>query len=574
MESTELSGTLLRAQLRRLFFSFAAHPYLTLLLCCAAFAFSFSYVDYWTLAPTPFFYVLCAALGIAACAWLLLKRQPWQLCIGVCAAVGALCVGAGLFNGSGQFVYFIYALIALCAAAAVYLALKKRLSTPKAIFLILCAAFLLRAAYIVSTAYYIRQHDSYGHTDWGHLGYIWYFFEHDFALPDFDPRTVWQFYHPPLHHFLEALWLKVQSLLGISAYTLFENLQIPTLFYSCCSTVTAYKVFRQLKLKGLPLLIPTAVIALHPTFSLFSGYINNDPLCTLFIFLAVLMTLRWYDEPNMRNILKLAVFIGLGMMTKLSAALIAPAVALVLLWRFAADKRSRRALLGQFAAFGAVCAPLGLWHPLYCLVRFGVPLGFVPSAGVTSNEIPSSVYPFVNRIFITSLDPIRFPFFNTDPKYNYNIPATLLRSSLFSEFQFSETVFGLKLYHLLAVLNCLCALTALVIMLRVLFSKKYDISPCQKLFFACAYAVLMVSYTSFAFKYPSICSMNFRYIAPVLLFTLSFVGVWLKRALKNENRPALVKAYGASALFGAFCAASMLIYIIICLTIVSVAGGI
>ena len=83
---------------------------------------------------------------------------------------------------------------------------------------ILAAGCLLRLFYVLFSTIYDRQYDigmidlDAGHTvTGGHLAYIQYLYE-NWKLPDFDPTTVYQFNHPPLHHYLCALWMKLCSL--------------------------------------------------------------------------------------------------------------------------------------------------------------------------------------------------------------------------------------------------------------------------------------------------------------------------------------------------------------------------
>lgn len=82
---------------------------------------------------------------------------------------------------------------------------------------ILAAGCMLRLFYVLFSTIYDRQYDigmidlDAGHTvTGGHLAYIQYLYE-NWKLPDFDPTSVYQFNHPPLHHYLCALWMKLCS---------------------------------------------------------------------------------------------------------------------------------------------------------------------------------------------------------------------------------------------------------------------------------------------------------------------------------------------------------------------------
>ena len=97
--------------------------------------------------------------------------------------------------------------------------------------------------------------------------------------------------------------------------------------------ILMYRLLRELSFQGLSLLLPLAVFCLHPYMIFLAGSINNDMLSILFMLLTMLYTLRWSQKPCFKNIVILALSIGLGMSTKLSVAYLAPATALVFLWK-------------------------------------------------------------------------------------------------------------------------------------------------------------------------------------------------------------------------------------------------
>ena len=97
---------------------------------------------------------------------------------------------------------------------------------------ILAAGCMLRLFYVLFSTIYDRQYDigmidlDAGHTvTGGHLAYIQYLYE-NWKLPDFDPTSVYQFNHPPLHHYLCALWMKLCSLFISNTDVLEESIQV------------------------------------------------------------------------------------------------------------------------------------------------------------------------------------------------------------------------------------------------------------------------------------------------------------------------------------------------------------
>ena len=75
--------------------------------------------------------------------------------------------------------------------------------------IIIIIGILLRTMYIIYTPITERQHDVDYFNYEGHLSYINTIYETG-KLPE---TNEWQYYHPPLHHFLSAVWLKTTEVL-------------------------------------------------------------------------------------------------------------------------------------------------------------------------------------------------------------------------------------------------------------------------------------------------------------------------------------------------------------------------
>ena len=141
-----------------------------------------------------------------------------------------------------------------------------------------------------------------------------------------------------------------------------------------------------------------AILCFHPTLILMAGSINNDILSALLMMAAALWTLRWYRAPSFGRILCIALCIGLAMMTKLSGALVAPAVAVVFLIKLIQSRKAPGRLIGQYAAFGAAVFPLGLWWGVRNLLRFGTPITYVPMIADTDVQYIGHI-PVLQRLF-------------------------------------------------------------------------------------------------------------------------------------------------------------------------------
>ena len=113
-----------------------------------------------------------------------------------------------------------------------------------------------------------------------------------------------------------------------------------------------------------------------PTFFILAGSVNNDMLSVLFSLTALMLAVKWYKNPTMSGILRLALAIGLGMMTKLSVAMVAPAVAVLFAVKFF-QSRFSAALSHNFPRLRR-SRSLGLWWGVRNLIKSGVPITYVP----------------------------------------------------------------------------------------------------------------------------------------------------------------------------------------------------
>ena len=274
---------------------------------------------------------------------------------------------------------------------------------------------------------------------------------------------------------ISALWLWLsEHVFGISNAAAQESLQTLSLFYAMAIVITAYRILRHFRLEGMALYVPLAVVAFHPSFILFSGSINNDALSVVFILGAVLWTLKWYEKQTWEGIVKIALCIGLGMMTKLSAAMVAIPVAAVFLVVLARQLRQRNwRILGQLGGFAVICFPLGLWYPVRNLVRFGVPLTYVQEMPENSVQYLGEQL-FLSRILDFSPHQVASVFEQwvqrTGGSYNeYNPLIALLKNAMFGEY-INEYTLDCSLWRILTGvvlfrLNVVLAAAALAAML-------------------------------------------------------------------------------------------------------------
>lgn len=485
----------------------------------------------------------------------------------IVAAMGFLCILSTMIfdktKDMGGAVFPVMCLLAIGVLAA-YLVYDDKLTTQNAAILIMAAGFILRLNYVIYTPLSetsrLRQHDlfSFGGTK-GHSAYIEHFYNNGFTLPSFDPTTRAQFYHPPLHHILAAMWMRLLTTFGMGYSRAIGSLQFLTLFYSSCCMVVSERIFSKLRLNGAALLIPLSIVAFHPTFIILAGSVNNDILALLFVLLSVYTTLRWYEDPTTKNILYIALSIGLGMSTKLSAALVSIPIALLFLMKLISAKKKTYETIMQYCVFGVVCLPLGLWYSIRNAIKFDVPFTYVQKLSETSDQYigDKSVY---ERLFDYSYGPFKNVFLNritTGAEYfEYNPLVAIIKTSLFGEYNYADTNASITPFcRALLILNMIMIALSLAATVYFAIRKTKHADKTEKVFLLFYQILLFCYFIKFCFDFPHNCSMDFRYIVPTMILGAFFIGASLDEfSVVHRKNTALVKGVrvtviGATALF-------------------------
>lgn len=173
-----------------------------------------------------------------------------------------------------------------------------------------------------------------------------------------------QFYHPPLHHFILANILRVMDNFDVPASVKLETMQFAPLLYSIIILVAVYKILGELGLDEKDKILPMVLMGFLPINIYMAGAINNDTLVLMFSVLSLLYTLKWQKIPSMKNAILLALWLGLGMMTKTSIiVMIIPAVYVYfkeLIDQVYKDKKYWKLLI-QLLVFAIIVGSLGLW---------------------------------------------------------------------------------------------------------------------------------------------------------------------------------------------------------------------
>lgn len=414
--------------------------------------------------------------------------------------------------------------------------------------LILAGGFLVGLCFILRLPYGFSWHDLASYSaDFsgaskpdGHLGYIAWIVENG-TLPTMDPRVEGYsvFYNPPLYHLIQAGFMRLNLWLQVPQAVALENLQVTTLLFASACPLVAVDLMRFLGIRERGVHAGALVMAFQPSLWILGATLNNDILSILCILACILFTVRWERTRRMRDILGIALSLGAGMATKLSAALLIPCVALAFIVAFFRDLKRWKRYLGQFAAFLAVSVPPAVAWPLYHLLAFDLPLNYVRLPAETIYVGHLSLW---QRFGIPDWFARRTLFYTGVRKTDHNVWMQTLKTAVFDELTLFEN--GTVLWYVAYLLMALFAglvLIGFVLFVRMLLRRPARLSGLGATFLGVYGAALAGNYVKFCVDYPYICSFNFRYIAPLLL--LGALGIAAGRSRAHACAGRCLSAY-------------------------------
>lgn len=445
--------------------------------------------------------------------------------------------------------------VGVCAAIALIILIKtKRLKAETLIILLILAGMIMRIGYMLYTPMGLRGHDVCGFEDSGHLDYIYQIFKTGKLPQSYD----YQFYHPPLNAILQAIVVKVFSWFqpGVDLEAVFQAAKIVPCFASCALLLVCYSLFRELRMSARAIALSLGVLAFQPTFYLFSASINNDSLMLLFYMIAVLYTVRWYSNPKLKNILMIALSIGLGMSTKLSAVTVAAFTAPVFLLMLIQRIRQRNALpvIGQYAAFAAVCLPLGLWYTVRNRILFRISYRYMYTLS-RWNDLYCGDQSIYKRFLSFPIQQIINPLY-CKPYTDYNIWVYLAKCAVFGEFSFERSALvaaPLTLSNLLLIVLSVAAMIYVVI-------RGKETNFFARFGLLWIWLIQIGSFVMFNLMYPFGCTMDLRYIVPTVIVGAAYLGIALDRLKGKNGRIDNLLFYFGAATIALVAVASILFY--------------
>lgn len=397
---------------------------------------------------------------------------------------------------------------------------------------IMLIGIAIRVIYVLYTPINVRQHDVNDKFEHGHLDYIYTLFTTG-KLPT---SNTYQFYQQPLHHIITAGWMKLCQFLNIDVNKNIELIQILPLIYSILIMIVIYKILKELKIDDKYKILVMLLVAIHPTFIILSGSVNNDILMFLFTFLAILYLLKWNKEQTTRNTVMLALFTALIALTKISGTIIAIPILYVFISKFVNDYKNNKnrkyiinKYLAKFSLFGVIALGFGLLYSVRNMILFKQSIFYVPNPGEDLYFGDKSLGEIL-KAFPRELAQIY-----CNPYKDCNAFAYIIKCSLFGEFALPSKDNFLSI--ILIVLNIILIAISLVSMFRVIRNKNVDQGSKQNLLiFIVFYLSEIFMYTYSIITKPYGCTMDFRYIIPTVFFGIMFIVYDIMNTKKNNKK--------------------------------------
>ena len=424
---------------------------------------------------------------------------------------------------------FIYICLSAVIITGCVLRIKNKLTIEILLFLIFLLGVLMQLNYMLITPVNYRQHDVFSYNNAGHQGYAFSLYSgHLPTQVDKQGHLDYQFYHPPFNAFMQAMcmhfcepFMKMYNAMFNSTYykvgdwdSMYQTVEILSTFYMNIATYFAIKIAYKLKVDNKYKAAGAFFVALFPYMMILAGQENNDPLCVMNCFIVIYFTICWWENHSYFNAIMIGLFAGLAMFAKLSGALIIlPAIvafAFVLIQSIIKKEKFAYILI-QGAIIGAIMSPLGLWFHIYAKIKFNQPFGFVFSN--LNPDLYVGNYSFYARfINIFDLNDM-FSKIWGNTFINYNLPNFLIKSALFGEYSF---LFSDQLAVISLVLNYVFVYISLILMIvYFIYSKKEHLEI--KIIGGVLIITQLFAQLYFNIKMPYGCTMDFRYIVPIIL---------------------------------------------------------
>ena len=357
----------------------------------------------------------------------------------------------------------------------------------------------------------------------GHIGVIQYYFTYH-RLPNFDPSLISGYNNPPLFYVISALLLKIFHVdMGWSLGTMLHCIQCLNAVFVMVGSFAGIGMLSKFGVRGRKQVVCLLFMMFFPGFYNLGAAMDNTPLCFMFMMLSLNTALSWYRMRNRGSLIRSALFLGLGMMTKLTAfVVILPIASLFVFARFYDRRSSSEAYFKELGLYAAIALPLGLFYPLRNLIRFGTSPFYMDVEAEAWQDV--SAYSVAQRLGPAPLSNLTHLHLTDQTYYEYNIWAQTFKTSVVDE---SALNLSLKVTNALALILLaaviLFSILAVIMLVRTLFGGRLAVE--HKVFIPVGLIGTLIFYIIRCFVNPTVSAMNFRVIPTVLIYLLAGYGL-------------------------------------------------
>ncbi|MCR5348627.1 MAG: glycosyltransferase family 39 protein [Bacilli bacterium] len=492
--------------------------------------------------------------------------------------------------------HIVGAIIIVHSLAYIFLEIYLRLATGRKVvwgFMVIASTFLVLWAFNAALDLSPYHHDAGAMGNGNHWSIIYDIYSTG-RIPPVNKYN--QYYQPKLYHTIIAGLMKFNSLFihigdeplsdKYPAYTLsaYQSLELTRVFMIClgiASFYAIYRIYRGLGLSDKKVAVCTAITILLPEFWYIQFFMNNDGLALTLSLMALALALEFRKKENIIPLLFSALCLGLAMMAKINAALMAIPMAAIFAITFfkkfaETEEKGKKIgfLLLKFGAFALIVFPLGLWVPIFYKVQYGLPIGYVMDLCPTLEQkknygmyIDPEFYNFFQRcIAFPSEDFFFSPFnfrwrsrvngvyVNEYGKIDFNCWTAFFKTGFFDEWSSFFDKQGYIAGALLVLglyVEVLLVFVAIFVgiwyVFRFFYKKQFRLDPTKQIVLVVTAITYVINYIYFVNKYPVGCSQNARYLMPFFLPLQALVGSMLCDAQsflsgRSKKREDTVKA--------------------------------
>ena len=470
---------------------------------------------------------------------------------------------------------------------------RQKLTVHRAAAIVFCLASLLYIVYSFATpiwdyGFTWNQHDIYygaantgvplvdGTMDagGGHFGLTLTFYRY-FKIPqirwldskqayDFSFGGLLQRYHPKTQYMLMGLFMRVNSIfihcpegnmpvaleMTYQEWALMESVRILLVAVEMLQLFVVYKLLTRLKIRSLPRLIAFALFGFCPIWAFFANWIGNDAFCCFFAIAALYFALVYFQNGKTYFVLLCALMMGISMSCKLSSAPLALIIALMFLYRLIQRiKESKGAgvpwyktpaaiMVYQMLGFAAIVFPIGLFWPMYNLIKFGQPLTFFSQTGNPRLDITRNIYwsllVFPNDENFTSI--WVYHYINDTMVQDYSMWTNVFKKGIFNEYRFLGSMNMCAALYVAAFATYIVGVILMVYRL-VTMKKEYWTRNLPRLYLTLGLLIVNAVWTIYyVARTPQTCNCDIRYFPTFVLGMAMAFGIGFEAAEEKQTR--------------------------------------